>query len=795
MTAESSPAVFLSYAREDTDAAKRIADALRAFGVEVWFDQRELRGGDTWDEKIRGQIRTCTLFVPVISARTQARREGYFRREWKLAVERTHDMAEGVPFIAPVVIDDTAESAAVAPAEFLRVQWMRLPGALPTPEFIEQLKRLLATQAVAAAAPVPLSMRAATGPIAAAPAAATRPAGSSVPSAVIAALAALVLTLVGYILLRPRATEPAKPVATKSAEPNSVPSPTAPVVTLAASKSSDKSIAVLPFKNQSPDKENAFFTDGVHEDILTNLGNIRDLRVISRTSVEQYRETTKTIRQIGAELGVIYILEGSVQRAGNKVHVTGQLIDARSDAHLWAKAYDKDLSDIFVIQAELAKAIAAELQSALSPQEKKLIERRPTTNIAAYELVLKSREWSHHPTATRKDLLDSRQLLEDALKLDPNYGVAYADLAYNYLIATRYGSLSGRTQFAPAEDLEKSREMIEHAARVAPDSPEVLRARGDYYYYGFGDFAHALEQYEKLRELRPNDPVYFNRVGSIRRRQSRWLEALENFRRLEELDLGMLRYRRDTALLLAAGRRYDEAIAQQERVVEQAPGDLEARFELASLHYVATGSTREVEQFFAGLTSDQANSDVVRRARKTWALRRGDVSDSIRLNAIRPTTGDTEFALALASEGKLDGARAQVAKLLDELRASVRDEPLNFAGWGELGLVAAISGQREEAIRSAKKAVELMPVTSDALSGGGLRSNLALVYAWCGDKDSAIAEYTQLFRIPYGISGSAGNFPRASIHTMRLDPTYAPLRDDPRWEALLSDPKNNQPLF
>ena len=287
-------AVFLSYAREDAEAAKRIADALRGFGVEVWFDQNELRGGDTWDQKIKRQIRECALFMPLISARTQARPEGYFRREWKLAVERTHDMAHGHAFIVPVSIDGTPEAGALVPEEFMRFHWTRLQDGAPTPQFVEQVKRLLAGPGSSPA------VARATTPSGAAPRAAKSPA--------LAAFAAIAVVAVGaaaYFALR-RAPEPVAAVP---------PAPASSPAAAAVPAINEKSLAVLPFENLSEEKDaNAFFADGVHEDLLTNLSYIRDLRVVSRTSVMQYRNTTKPISQIGQELRVAYILEGSVRR-------------------------------------------------------------------------------------------------------------------------------------------------------------------------------------------------------------------------------------------------------------------------------------------------------------------------------------------------------------------------------------------------------------------------------------------------------------------------------------------------
>ena len=333
-------AVFLSYAREDTAAARCIADALQASGIEVWLDQSELRGGDTWDATIRQRIKDCALFLAVISAHTQRRREGYFRREWNLAVERTMDMAHGTPFLLPVVVDDTTESAAIVPEQFLRVQWSRLPQGVPDEKFVGQLKRLLA--------PASPSTGETARPRAAwreaEPAPAAVPAKFRVPIWLRAALAVVVIGGGLAIALGP------KPAAR------------------GAPKANDKSIAVLPFANMSDDRENAYFADGIHEDILTNLASEHGLRVVSRTTAMQYRETKLSMRQIGETLNVAYILEGSVRGRGSKVRVTVQLIDARTDEHAWAKSFDRDLSDIFATQTELAKEIAGQLKTTIAPQ-------------------------------------------------------------------------------------------------------------------------------------------------------------------------------------------------------------------------------------------------------------------------------------------------------------------------------------------------------------------------------------------------------------------------------------------
>ena len=311
--------MFLSYAREDIEAARRIAGALISYGVEVWFDQSELVGGDQWDAKACGQIGSCALFVPVISANTQARREGYFRLEWKLAAQRTHMISGRTPFLLPVVLDATRDAAADVPGEFRAVQWTRLVDGEVTPAFGARVKNLLGAEGA------PVSDQRLEGPqMIDADQRPTR-LQRSIPLWVWGALAVVAF---GAWMFLPR-TKPA------NATPKPQPAATSPS---AAAKppldlANAKSIAVLPFENRSADKKNAYFTGGIHEDILTNLAHISELRVISRTSVMEYRDTTKKMPEIGRELNVAWLLEGSAKRAGNLVHITSQYIATNFFGH------------------------------------------------------------------------------------------------------------------------------------------------------------------------------------------------------------------------------------------------------------------------------------------------------------------------------------------------------------------------------------------------------------------------------------------------------------------------------
>ena len=789
---DATKAVFISYAREDTDAARRIAEALRSHGVEVWFDQNELRGGDAWDGKIRKQINDCALFLPIVSQRTQERNKGYFRLEWKLAVEQMHLMLEGVPYLAPVVIDDTPESGAAVPPEFMKVQWTRLSGALPSPQFVEQIKRLLEA---------PRKATPGTRPAAVAPAASTSAAPRSSGSAkwVIAALSAAVLALVSYVVLRPSAKDPTPAAKSVAVAPAVAPVPVAPVpaATTLPSLANDKSIAVLPLTNLSPDKENEFFADGMHEDILTNLANIPELRVVSRTSVMQYRDTKKPMPQIARELGVAYILEGSVRRSGNQVRITGQLIRAANDEHLWAKSYDRELTpkEIFAIQAALSTEIAGALKAAISPETKKLVERRPTENLAAYELYLKARVLGN---VARTDLEKKGKFLEAALALDPNFAEAWGELAGAHAshVFHMYDRTPGRLAQADAA--------INHAVSLAPDNPEIIRLLGRYAYAGYRDYPRATAQYEKVIRLQPNNASAIFNLGGVQRRQGRWLESVANQRRSLELDPRNLSIMGNLVFSLIAGRRWTEAMALSRKLFETDPsfllesgaGNSSARFE-----FLATGSTKQGDEWLAQLSPAQLASPPIMAWRKHWAVLKGDYAEWQRLDGIQPFDGQNlsraeetaNAAMMLAAQGDRAGATTRLGGALAEVRAEILVQPSNAKLWAALSRMEVLIGQKEAALRDARQAVELLPESVDAALGTVFTANLAAVYAWTGDKDRAIAEITRLLHIPTISAGSLDSM--INIHALRVSPQFFPLRGDPRFEALLKDPKNHEPLF
>ena len=419
--------VFISYASQDASAAERIASALRAAGIDVWFDRSELRGGEAWDRQIRRRIHDCTLFIPVVSAHTDARKESYFRREWRLAVERMQDMADDTSFLVPVVIDSTPDAIARVPDRFREVQWTRLPEGATPAAFTESILRLLS----------------ADGPVAptATRAVATGRSTSEVPSAASgnkpAALRrlhpALVLVVACVVLAAAFGLVYKFALSKYRAETGRVAAPATQSVSPALSSVPDKSIAVLPFADMSEKHDQEYFSDGLAEELLDLLAKTPGLRVIARTSSFYFKGKQAPLTEIAKTLNVANILEGSVRKSGNRLRVTTQLIRADTGEHLWSDTYDRDLKDIFQVQDDIAGAVVRALKATL------LVKNGPgdrTDNMDAYALFLQGRSLSNQGSAS--DLRKATQVLQRAVELDPNYAAAWAALSDAFYSLSAY---------------------------------------------------------------------------------------------------------------------------------------------------------------------------------------------------------------------------------------------------------------------------------------------------------------------------------------------------------------------
>jgi tetratricopeptide (TPR) repeat protein len=367
--------------------------------------------------------------------------------------------------------------------------------------------------------------------------------------------------------------------------------------------------------------------------------------------------------------------------------------------------------------------------------------------------------------------------LQAAVARDPKFAEAWALLSWVHGHKYAFGADHTPGRFA------KSKAAIDTAVSLAPDLPDIVHNLGVFYLFAFRDYAKAREQFERMVRLQPNNADAIYSLGGLDRREGRWASALGLMRRSTQLDPGNLNHASQLASLLEAGRRYEEATTQRRRISALSPADLDQRFSIARNSFWQTGAKTEMERFFAGLNRAQAGSDSAIRLKADWARMTGKLAEytSLHPSGVRGTT----LAIALAAQGDLAGARAQLGDPA-QLRLRLASEPDNHAVWASLSEIQVLLGHHDEALRSAQKAVELLPESLDTSDGPALASTLAFIYAWSGDRDRAIAQYARLLRTP---------FSRLNVHEMKLAPEYAPLRADPRFEALLNDPKNNAPLF
>src|SRR5437870_1891144 len=490
----------------------------------------------------------------------------------------------------------------------------------------------------------------------------------------------------------------------------------------------DKSIAVLPFENRSEDKANAYFTDGVQDEILTDLAKIADLKVISRTSVLHYKSgVARNLREIAQQLGVANVVEGSVQRSGNRVRVNAQLIDARTDAHLWAQTYDRDLADVFAIQSEIAKAIDDQLQDKLSLTEEKAIEQPPTTDLAAFDLYSRAKSLvltANFSVTGESDLRKAIELLDEAVKRDPSFFDAYCQLAYahEFLYAVAgYDHTPARLALAEAA--------MQAATRLRPDAAETHLARAQYLYYGLRDYAGALAELEITRRALPNDPRIFELTGYILRRRGQQEEGLRNLERAVELDPRNFFTLQQISLSYQALRRYAEAIAALDRALAIVPDNAETRADRALVYLFWKADTRPLHQTIDAILAQGPGAMVSAEVICfVCALAERDPAAAERaLVALGDNPCVFERAIILShsfGEGLLarmnkDEARARSA--FETARAQqakiVQAQPDYGPALCVLGLIDAALGRKDLALDEGRRAIALMPVEKDFVNG------------------------------------------------------------------------------
>ncbi len=546
----------------------------------------------------------------------------------------------------------------------------------------------------------------------------------------------------------------------------------------------EKSIAVLPFDNFSDDKENTYFADGVQDDILTALAKVADLKVISRTSVMQYAAgARRNLRDIAKALGVAHVLEGSVRRSGNRVRVSAQLIDARTDAHLWAEQYDRELADIFAIESEVAERIAAQLQARLSPREKAAIQEKPTANVAAFDLYIRAKTSMTKAVTMRpgRNLVDAEGLLKEALGLDPNFFIAYCTLASVHDQIYQAG-----LDHTPSR-LDLAREAIDAALRLRPDSGEGHLALAEHLYCGYLDYERARAELAIARDTLPNEPRVFELTSYIDRRQGRWDESLQNLERALQLDPRNAYYLQQIARSFYYLRRFADQAAALDRALEIVPHDAGVRIQRAGIALDAEADTKPMHAVINAVLLE--NPDSAPDIADQWfylALCERDVEAVNRALAAMPEDGYTNEGLAFPkswfqalsahARGDVPAAKAAFGKARAIVEKTVREQPDHAQALCVLGVIDAGLGRKDEAIREGQQASALLPVNKESINGSLLMQYLAVIYAWCGETDLAFEQLEATARIPSPLS----------YGELKLNPWWDSLRGDPRFDKILA---------
>ena len=589
LVTEASRAVFLSYASQDAEPAQRICEALRAAGMEVWLDQSELRGGDAWDLKIRQQIRDCALFVPIISSNTASRLEGYFRLEWKLAVDRSHLMAAEKPFLLPVVVDATQESSAHAPDRFREVQWTRLVGGRHTPAFVEHVRRLLSGEQ--SQKPTRNAAASAGGTAALGAAKAVLPWWRSKPA--LFATIVVAICALGYAWNRLAPSKRGEEVAT-------APAPTAQNPSGTTFNPPPHSIAVLPFVNLSGDKDQEYFSDGLTEELLNSLAEIDGLQVAARTSAFSFKGQDNDIGTIARKLNVGAVLEGSVRRSAHTIRITAQLINAVTGFHLWSKSYDRDLGDVLKLQSEIATAVASALKVTLLGDVAAKVELGGTRNPAAFNAYL----WGTKEFVSRHELENLSAALAaytEAIRLDPHYALAIASRS----IVLSYGAAEAATPAAARDGFDKAQADAQRAITLTPELAQAHLALATVFELGTLDFTRASQEYERALALAPGNAQVLRISGLFATYMGHIDAGLAAARRAVVLDPLARDSHSVLGRALYAGRRYEEAISVLSEAIRLEPDD-KAFYTYRGFAYYALGSLEnartscETSRDFAG---------------------------------------------------------------------------------------------------------------------------------------------------------------------------------------------------
>jgi len=598
------------------------------------------------------------------------------------------------------------------------------------------------------------------------------------PRGLIAALiiGAAIAAVAGFYIFSHRPT----PIAAPSA---SAPTPAAVVIP-------EKSIAVLPFENLSRDPDNAYFADGIQDEILTRLAKIADLKVISRTSTQHYKSAPENLPEIARQLGVAHILEGSVQKAGNAVHINVQLIKAATDAHLWGESYDRELQNIFGVEAEVAKAIADQLRAKLTGQEEQVITAKPTDNPEAYDAYLRGLAYTLKAANTPANAFEAQKYLREAVQLDPKFALAWALLsstdAVGYITLTLQPTAALR---------EEARQAAETALTLQPKLGEAVLAKGGYYYACLKDYDTAVRYFEQARQFLPNSSLIPESLAYVTRRRGQWDKSEAYFNEVERLDPRNVNVLTQHALSYMSLRRFPEALRKLDQVLNITPDDMDTLVAKAAIAQ-AEGDLPRAAALLAPLHPNADDTSAIETQVYEAILERRPAPVIPRLKEIlaKPDqtlgfyNGELRFWLGWAQDVAGDHAVAQETwrQARSELEPLLKEQPENFQLIGDLALTNMGLGDKAAALTLAERAMAANPIEKDALSGPTPIEILARVAARMGEPDRAIATLQKLLSIPYAGPLATQNIPLTPA-LLRLDPMFDPLRNDPRFQKLCEE--------
>jgi TolB-like protein/class 3 adenylate cyclase len=552
---------------------------------------------------------------------------------------------------------------------------------------------------------------------------------------------------------------------------------------------SDKSIAVLPFENFSDDKANAFFADGIQDDILTSLAKIRDLRVISRTSVESYRgrKDSRNLREIAKTLGVANVLEGSVRREGDRVILNVQLIDAVQDRHLWANRYELTLQDSLGIDGQVARAIADALRARLTPDEAARVQSKPTQNTQAYDVYLQAKEYEFKPDTFLQDYRTAEQLYVQAITLDPDFALAHARLAATCARIYHF--------YEPTDTWKKrARAEAEIALQLQPNLGEAHHALGLCYYWFDRDYGNALIEFGAARLLLPNDSSVPWDIAAIKRRQGRWQETVTDYREILTIDPQNANVVRDLLYVYCAMRDWPNAEATAQRLIALTPNSLNAKAQIGYVDFWTTGSTARLKSEMATVPAGKDPDGAVTAFRIDASMIDRDPAGAERALMASPLdtfsyfngvdTPRSFFAGEIALlRGDNATARPELEHARDIFAAYAKEAPDVADRHAFLGLVCALLGEKQRAISEGMRAVELRPESQDALDGAVFNAVLALIYTRLADNDRALDLLQHLLAVPGAVDSASYSI---TLNDLKLRWEWDPLRNDPRFQRLVA---------